>query len=202
MKTGRMWSVVAVATLTVLAHAEIKRTVKDAGSVVTEIDLAGYSITYNEGSTLSRSWVTLDDTDCPVALVDAGVVIDDEVESFGAVGSVHPKVPISAFEVRFVLLDVFGDRLAVLSKVQIKDFDATAEALLSEPLPGQMVDADWKAGWSDVSRLLTVVSFIAKVRTQDGLVWQYDADAVAESILEIGLAPSALTGAPAEAGDD
>lgn len=201
MKVTGIWPAVASATLAAVAHADIQRTVKDGGSIVTESGPISDRHTINEGSTLSRSWVTLDDTDCPVALVDAGVVVNGMGDRFGAVGSVHPRVPISAFEVRFVLLDIFGNVLATFSKVQIKDLDATTKTLLSEPRrQGMQVGADWKASWSEVRRLLTVVSFVAKVRTQDGLVWQYDA--VAESILEIGFAPSALTGAPAEAGDD
>ena len=101
-------------------------------------------------------------------------------------------MPISAYEVWFVLLDVFGDRLATLSKAQIKDFDTTAKMSLSEPMPGTRAGADWNANWSEIRRLLTVVSFVAKVRTQDGVVWQYDDRALAESLLEIGLAPATV----------
>lgn len=191
MKVTGIWPAVASATLAAVAHADIQRTVKDGGSIASE----RYTTPLNEGSTLSRSLVTLDDTDCPVALVDAGVVIDDDLLWFGAVGSVHPRVPISAFEVRFVLLDVFGDRLATFSEVRVKDLDAEAGTFLE-------LQESWKASWSNVRHLLTVVSFVANVRTQDGVVWRYDDQAVAESLLEIDVAPTTLTGANAEGGID
>ena len=184
-----MWCVLALAMLAAVADAEIQRTVRDGGSIVTEQSY----YTMNEGSTLVRSWVTLDDTNCPLALVDAGVAIGPDGDDFGAVGSVHPRKPISAFEVRFVLLDIFGNHLTTFSKLRIRDFDANAKVLLSDPRPGVRAGFDWEASLGHVRRLLTVVSFVANVRTQDGTVWRYDDRAIAASLAEIGLGTTALT---------
>lgn len=194
---------VALAALAVVAHADIEMTVKDGGSVVIESEPGAFAFVYttNEGSTLVRSLVTLDDTDSPVALVDSGLAVQSHGSWFGPIGSAHPRMPISAFEVRFVLFDIFGEYLATLSRLQIKDFDAGAKVPLSEKyLP--LGKVGWDADVVILRRLLTVVSFVAQVRTQDGFVWQYDEHAIAESLLELGLASTTLNGVEANGDDD
>lgn len=178
-----------VATCFAVAHyADIQSTVQDDGSVAVrgEHPFPGW----NEGSTLRRSWITLDDTSCPLAIVDAGVSVSggaSENQWYGAVGSVRPRVPISAFEVRFVLLDIFGGHLRTFSKTEIKDLGVDDEVILSELRPsGRRAGADWEAGWYDVRKLLTVVTFVAHVRTGEGVVWRYDEDAISEHLRGLG----------------
>lgn len=70
-----------------------------------------------------------------------------------------------AFEVRFLLFDVWGDHMQTLSATKVSD------------LNGQMPLGEagsWRAWENDVSELLTVVSFPARVRTADGRTWNYD----------------------------
>lgn len=200
MKAECYWCAVAVAALAVVAHADIEMTVKDGGSVVTESEPGAFVYMTNEGSTLVRSLITLDDTDSPVALVDSGLAVQSHGDWYGPIGSAHPRMPISAFEIRFVLFDVFGNHLATLSRLQIKDFDAGTKVPLSEKyLPLGRVG--WQAGGT-IRRLLTVVSFVAQVRTRDGLVWQYDERAIVESLLDLNLASTPLTDLEEKGGDD
>ena len=151
---------------------------------------------WNEGSTLRRSWVTLDDAACPLAIFDAGVSVTGspaEKQWFSVAGSVRPRVPISAFEVRFILLDMFGGHLRSLSKTEVKDFDVDDEVILSEVRPRwRRVGADWEAGAHDVRELLTVVSFVAHVRTREGTVWRYDENAIVGRIRDLGLLSGGL----------
>ncbi len=173
-------------------HADIRSTTEDGGSVAVlgERLRAGSSYTYggmNEGSTLRRRWVTLDDTNCPIAIVHSGLSVDGSPGSrrFGVVGSVRPRVPVSAFEVRFVLLDVFGSHLRTLSKTEIRDLDAGDELALTEK-------GSHDARYHDVRELLTVVTFVAQVRTRTGVTWRYDPHAISERLLELGHSPAEL----------
>lgn len=183
-----------VTCFAVAHHADIQLTVEDGGSVVVHGD--DFLHGWNEESTLRRSWITLDDTNCPLAIVSAGVAVSgspSEKQWFGVAGSVRPRVPISAFEVRFILLDMFGGRLTTLSKTEIKDLDVDDEVILSEMRPRwRRVGADWEAGSDDVRELLTVVGFVAHVRTREGVVWRYDEQAIAERLRELGLLPGEL----------
>ena len=144
----------------------------------------------NEGSTLRRSWITLDDADSPLALTGAGVSVGGRPanRSLGVVGRIRPRVPVSAFEVRFFLLDVFGHHFRSLSKIEVKDLDVGDEVALSEMRPRwRRVGADWEASSHDVRALLTVISFVARVRTREGVVWRCDEDAISENLRELGL---------------
>ena len=173
-------------------HADIQTTMEDGGSVVLPGEpnsIGGFYGGANEGSTLRRSWVTLDDTDSPLALVGAGVSVSGKPTNrwFGVAGVIQPRVPISAFEVRFVLLGMFGEHLTTLSKTEVKDLDVDDEVILSEMRSHmRRAGADWEANWHDVSELLTVVSFVAYVRTREGVVWRYDEDAISERLRELG----------------
>ena len=184
----------AVTCFAIAHYADIQSTVKDGGSIVVhgERSSVGLAIDgWNEGSTLRRSFVTLDDPNCPLAIVDAGVLVSRNRPSstwfFGAAGSVRPRVLVSAFEIRFVLLDMFGGHLRTLSKTEVKDLGVDDEVILSELRPsGIRAGADWEASWHDVRKLLTVVSFVAHVRTREGVVWRYDEDAISERLRELG----------------
>lgn len=188
MRTAMVCIASAATCFTVALHADIQATTKDGGSVVVAGDRYGDGSGANQGSTLRRSWVTLDDTTCPLAIVGTGVSIRQSNKWFGIAGRVRPREAVSAFEIRFVLLDVFGEHLTSLSKTEIKDLDAGKEVILSQMRShGRSVGADWRANWQDVREHLTVVSFVAHVRTQEGVVWQYDEKAIAERLRELGL---------------
>lgn len=165
--------------MSVSAYSEILSSFKDGGSVV--IPRSGGYFSHNEGSSLRRSWVTLDDVQCPLEIIDAGISIPGEYTAswFRAAGHVKPRLPISAFEVRFVLIDVFGNFIRTLSHTAFKDFAADVEVPLTDSWPVQ----------SDHDLLLvhTVVAFVAQVRTSEGSIWQYDIQKLADSFNQIGL---------------
>ena len=163
--------------LSVSAYSEILPSFNDGGSVV----IPGTFSNYHEGSSLRRDWVTLDDVQCPLEIIDAGISIPGEhqLSWFRAVGHVKPRSPIAAFEVRFILIDVFGNFIRTLSHTVLKDFAADIEVPLTE---------SWSVQ-SDHDLLLVhkVVAFVAQVRTSKGSIWRYDVQKLAESLHQIGL---------------
>lgn len=188
-----MMCIASAATCFAVAYsADIQSAVKDGGSVVVRGERSPAGSVYggaNEGSTLRRSWVTLDDTESPLALEGAGVSVSGRPanRSFGVVGNIRPRVPISAFEVRFILFDMFGGHLKSLSKMEVKDLAVGDEVTLSDMRPRwRRAGADWEASSGEVRELLTVVSFVAQVRTRAGVVWQYNEDAILQRLRELG----------------
>ena len=180
MKLTR-WAGVVVTLLSVAAYSDIHPTVEDGGTVVTP---KGYNFAtedINEGSSLRRSWVTLNDTECPLEIVEVTFPVKGRSGDFfiRAAGHMRPREPISAFEIRILLFDVFGNHLRSLTATMVKDYDAGDEV----PLTGR-----WTMGWTDVEELLTAVVYVANVRTQEGVVWQYSEEAIAKSYLQLDLA--------------
>ena len=167
--------------LSVATYSDIHPTVEEGGTVVTPKGFDFATDDINEGSSLRRSWVTLNDTECPLEIVEAMFPVKGNSGDFTvrATGHMRPREPISAFEIRILLFDVFGNHLKSLTTTMVKDYGAGDEV----PLTGY-----WTIGMSDVQDLLTAVVFVANVRTQEGVVWQYSEEAIAKSYLQLDLA--------------
>ena len=176
----RTWIAIAVTSLFVVAHSEIQTTVVDAGTIVTS---KGYNIAtkdLNEGSSLRRSWVTFNDTNCPITITEPAFSVKGRSGdfSFRAEGSMKALVPVSAFEIHILLFDVFGSPMKNLSATVIKDYGADDDI----PLSGT-----WDIGWTHAERLLTAVVYVANVRTQAGAIWQYSEVEVPKTVLQLDL---------------
>ena len=171
-----------------ITSAEIEPVVADGGSVITSKGYTFETEDLNEGASVRRSWVTLNDARCPLEIVEVALSTKGWRGdfSFKVDGSVKSSVPLSAFEVRFLLFDVFDQPLLSLSMTRVKDVNSDTEVPLS---------ASWDARTSQVEELLTVVAYVAQVRTQEGAVWHYDETAVAHSVLELGLASDVASSA-------
>ena len=143
-------------------------TQSDGGSVVTKL---GYGIKVNDGSTLQRHWYVLNDPSAPVQLSNAGINSVYRESSIGGdykyvpVGSITALKPISAYEVRFLLFDVFGDHMETLSGTTLVDL--TGDRSIAK-------DGTWRAWETEVSEMLTVVAFVARARTADGRIWEFN----------------------------
>ena len=79
----------------------------------------------NQGSSLKRTWYVIDDQKAPAGLDHAGVFprLDEKekLQYIMPVATVTPKQAISAVEMRYVLFDVWGQRLRTLSVTQLAD---------------------------------------------------------------------------------
>lgn len=160
---------------------DIQLSIQDGGSIIVPRE-STYVDDLNEGSSLRRSWIVMDNLNCPLTILDAGVSLENRPRSvaFRATGRVKARTAVSAFEVKFFLFDVFGKVMRILSYDVIKDIDSGAEV----PLTG-----DWSASYSDAN-LHTVVAFVAQVRTMDDSVWRSDDEEIASSIAQLGLTPN------------
>lgn len=167
-------SAVAVTGLAILAHSEIQTTVEDGGTVVTSKGYGFDTDDLNEGASLRRSWVTLNDTTSPISITKATFSVVGRSGDFSlrTTGQMKPSVPISAFEIRLLLFDVFGSPLTSASATEIKDHDAGDEVPLSET---------WDLTWTHAKELLTVVVYVASVRTQAGAVWHHREEEIAQA---------------------
>jgi hypothetical protein len=149
------------------------------GSVVTNL---AYGIQVNKGSSLQRRWFVLNDPSCPVKLSGVGINSVYERSSIGGdykykpVGVANANEPITAFELRFLLFDVWGQHMQTLSGTQVSD------------VSGQIALKDvgtWRAWENNVSEMLTVVSFVARVKKPDGSVWEYDPSSLLQQVEKI-----------------
>lgn len=145
----------------------ISSSIADGGSVV---DI-------NEGSSLHYSWITLNDADAPIQIEDTGIVVTRILETFFSKGFLVSSVPITAFEIRFVLYDIFGSHMKTLSATEVIDV-ATGEKF-------DFPNWGWGIYGNEAHEIFTVAAFVAQVRTADGEVWRYDEDAIAEELVKI-----------------
>jgi len=136
----------------------------------------------NQNSSLRRKWVAIDDLSSPVRLNRTGVFprFDEkgQMNFLMPVGTVSPNQAISAIEVRYLLFDVWGQRLRTLALTKLVDSSTNVD--LREG-PG------WPAWEPEVSQLVTVVAFVARVRTAEGQVWAFDAEKLVPQIQALGL---------------
>lgn len=167
----------------------------DGGSVVTNLS---YGIAVNKGSKLRRRWFVLNDSGCPVKLKDVGIntiytaggSYSAGGYSYEAAGTLQASQPIQAVEVRHLLFDLWGERMSTLSNDVVKEL----EAGVALELKGE---GTWYASENDVAELLSVVSYIAHVRTAEGRIWRYDPRRVLDQVQKVrlhldagGLSPS------------
>ena len=136
----------------------------------------------NQDSSLKRTWYVIDDPKAPAVLNHGGVSprLDDKdmQQYFIAVATVSPRQLISAVEVRYVLFDVWGQHLKTFSLTELADSSTHIDFRGSNK---------WSALESEASQLLTVVSFVARVRMADGAVWTFDADRMTSQVDDLGL---------------
>lgn len=153
-----------------LAENYLRLATTDGGSVTTNL---GYGIALNKNSSLHRQWFVINDTSCPISLGDAGVSTSfhDRDYMYKAAGTISAQEPIAAFEVRFMLFDVWGDHMKTLSGTELRDIPEATPFSLSEI-------GSWRAWENDATQYLTSVAYIAHVRTSDGRAWSYDSKAL------------------------
>lgn len=169
----------------------------DDGSLqVTEYDGGSVAVRtatgfVNQDSSIKRKWYVIDDLNAPVKLERAGVFPrleeKENVHYMVPVGTVAPKEAISAVEVRFLLFDVWGDRLRTLALTRLTDSSTHVELRPTDK---------WPALESEASQLVTVVAFVARVRTAEGQVWTFDPAKVASRIWGLGVTAAQADLAP------
>ena len=144
----------------------------------------GFGIILNKDSTLRREWFVVRDAQSPMSILgEAGVSVIYKPSERGSSGQyqysmtykVSPKEPITAFEIRAVVIDAFGRPVKTLS--------ATRLANLSEP---RDLDSQWRV-WSEseASEAFASVVYVAQVRTATGQVYVANRAAVFEQVRRV-----------------
>jgi hypothetical protein len=150
------------------------------GSNITKLS---YGIALNKGSSLQRRWFVVNDPSCPMTLTKAGINTGYESNSIGgdynyvAAGAGSFSEKITAYEVRYLLFDVWGAHMQTLAAQDVSDRDQPVDLKAS---------GTWRA-WNenDVAQMLTVVSFVSRVRKADGTIWEYDPHALLQEVEKI-----------------
>ena len=135
------------------------------GSIQTTL---GYGITLNEKSGLQREWITVHN-DLPVDIVDtAGIkTVYDQGRLSGeyaykAKYSLSMKQPVVAFQVRFLLFDIWGNHVKTLSDTEIIDV-AAGET--------KTQDSSWRLySENEASEYYASIAYVATVRLASGQV--------------------------------
>lgn len=125
-------------------------------------------IRINDGSTLTRESILFNDPTCPVSVKSHStkIIYKDRGFRFSGVTAIEARSPIVAVQVRTILYDVFGQHMKILANTESKDLS---------PGPSKL-EAEWRAYEDDVTRLLTTVTYVARVRHADGTQWIFDKD--------------------------
>jgi hypothetical protein len=171
--------VLSVSTVAQIRAQGIQAMNLDGGTVVTELSP---NIKVNEKSALHRTWTVLNDPSCPIQLSDAGIrtLYRGRDYSFNPTGLAKTSKPVQAFEVRYLLYDVFGEHLRTLSSTEVTDLPGDFSFQLGK-------SGTWRAWENDVSQLLTVVAFVAQVRGEAGKIWRYNQKAIGDELGRIQL---------------
>ena len=179
------------ATLVVCAPPAKAQTTSrtDGGSIQTSL---GFGIVLNKSSSLRRVWVTVHDPERVGISLDGdgggntGVrTIYEAGDSryargeyqYEASASVSPVAePISAFEVRYIVFDIWGDRIKTLSATEIVDM-----------VPGAKQSFEWN--WrlfseNEASEYYASLGYVAQVRTASGVVIRANTDYILERARE------------------
>ena len=165
-----------------LAIAEdYKLSQADGGSVRTDPGL-GHRFIVNKDSSLRRVWVAVHDN-LPL-MIDGTPGVKTfyrRSEPYGyrysasAILIVSQDQDVTAFTMKFVLIDVFGELMTTLYARVIQDIGAGEEKTFNWL---------WRAGREsdNVEKYFTSVAFIDKVRTADGQVHQANYAAVLDTV--------------------
>lgn len=133
----------------------------------------GYGIEVNEGSSLIREWVIVNDERLPASLTsfDSETRIDDRNWIFDIDYGVEISEPVVAIEVRYIPFDIWGDDLRTLSATDIQDLEAGEHNLSGE----------WRISESDAVHHFAMLGYIAQIKLESGAVLRADVDAVVDA---------------------
>ncbi len=160
------------------AAPDLDITSVSGGSVATPLT---HDLKVNARSSLNRTAYVINDPGGLAKLDDAFIrtVFISEYPGeyrYTEVGSVEFKEAVTAFEVVYLLFDVWGSHLKSLQDEEITDIPANT--------PVELTDY-WRASENDVSSYLTCFSYVRRVRLADGTIWTVNLDRVYESVKEI-----------------
>lgn len=159
---------VLVACASVSASADVLRGKGDS----MKLDL-GYGIQVNEGSTLKREWVIVNDDRLPVSLKSFEVEtrVDDRNWIYDLEYDIDVMEDIQAIEVRFIPFDIWGESSRTLSATDIEDIAVGEKSF----------DGQWRIlSENDAVQHFAMLGYVAQVKLKSGQVLRADVDSVVE----------------------
>lgn len=140
-------------------------TIANGGSIQTNL---AYGITLNEKSSLQREWITVHN-DLPVDIINtAGIKTAYQQERvsgnyvYKANYSLSLKEPVVAYEVRFLLFNIWGNHVKTLSDTDVIDLKAGET---------KTQDSSWNLySENEASEYYASIAYVATVRLASGQV--------------------------------
>ena len=138
------------------------------GSIQTPL---GYDIVLNKESTLTREWVTVHYSNLPADIMGTVGIATAYVSGraggdyrYNTKFTIETREPLSAIEIRFLLFDIWGAHIKTLSMSEVQDIEGTKE-----------LSGTWNAfSENEVSEYYASITYIARVRTKAGRVFEAD----------------------------
>ena len=134
----------------------------NGGSIQTKL---GYGIVLNKDSSLMREWITVHDDSLPIDFdgnTGLKTIYSDRSYYYSSEYTIITKEAISAFEIRFLTFDIWGNHIQNLVATEISDIGSG----MSEKF-----DAKWKEySENRVSEFYASIAYISQIRTADGRV--------------------------------
>ena len=164
------------------SHAQSLLVTKGGGASM-KVEL-GFGIALNKESSLSREWYIINDPRLPLQL-ESGHAAPKYVTKSGrgdyrydatyTVAAANQGV--RAYEVRFLVLDIFGERQRLLSSSVVKDISAEGKST---------ENPQWNLfSESDASTAYYSIAYIAAVRTESGQIFRANMADVLREIQKI-----------------
>jgi len=133
----------------------------------------GYGIQINEGSTLLREWVIVNDDRLPINLTgfQTSTQVDDGRWIYSIRYEIEVIEDIQAIEVRFIPFDIWGESGRTLSATEIKDIGPGAENF----------SAIWRIiSENEATQHYAMLGYVAQVKLASGAILRANTDAVVE----------------------
>ena len=137
------------------------------------------SLIKNEGSTLIRESILFNDKTCPVKIYGHSTSFEWKDRGYRINGETKTSISqaITAIEVRTAMYDIFGRHMHNLSNTEVEDGEIGSMNLTGV----------WRASDSDPSKLLTTVTWVARVRLSDGKQWVFNEDNLLGALITLNL---------------
>lgn len=153
--------------LGIFGQTAAAETIRLSGSPM-EFDI-GYGIVVNEGSSLQRVALIVQDKRLPARIVDFTVKTPlNDSWQYEIDYSVELDDPITTIEVRFIPFDVWGDTGTPLSSTTIQDIDGS---IWSD-------DGEWRLSETDAIKHYAMIAYVAQIKTADGRIIKANPDEV------------------------
>ena len=137
------------------------------------------SICLNENSSIQREFITIDDDKSPASIVACvGVMTIYKGRTDYSVGgynylskyAISATEEIRAFELRFLVFNIWGEHIRTLSSTHIEDVSAGAVV---------NYDGEWNLfSESEASEHYASIAYIATIRTSSGRVYKMDTHSI------------------------